>query len=702
MDAPQSIRRTLGRSRQRTCVIFALCALWAVLFAIFAGWLSLGPLELAELSLQDTVVRHGVRAATPTDYVFLALDEASLELSQLEPEEIEASPALTAMAAEFPWSRAVYAEAIEKILAAGAKVVVLDAHFPLPGAGDEKLRATLAAHPGRVVIASLYADTEFSSEQHADLFHPPSDTILPTDSAVAVGFANFWPEPDRVVRGAHYRMSDGDMLGDARVGGEVRQSLGALALQHAGLREDLPAFGLMRFSTPGSFPVVPMWQIFVPDFWSSNLKDGEVFRDKIVLFGPLAARFRDFVRTPVGTLSGPEVHLHAMAAAQLGAFYRRAAPGLVAATCLVMGLLAFGTNLLVRRPLAAFGVLCLLLVGYWGLALLLFNYAAFVPGMFYPSAALVMAGLTAFAYDFSLERREKARVRRSLERYVSRDLVRELLDQDSDFLAQLGGTRKEVAVLFSDLRGFTALSEKADPAVLVSNLNEYLAGMVEIVFRHRGTLDKFIGDAVMAVWGTVGSAGLRGDCVRAVQAALDMLAAVESLSRVWAARGVPGLKVGIGLHHGPAIFGNIGSELKMEPTVIGDTVNLTSRMESLTKRYHQTLLVSDEVVAAVGGEFSFRTIDTVRVVGRQTPVTIWTVPVDRDGQASRPSWLERHEEGWGHYRARRFAEALACFEEALAISPDDYMLLEMAGRCRRLIEEPPGPEWEPVVNLVSK
>ncbi|MFZ4482966.1 MAG: CHASE2 domain-containing protein [Chthoniobacterales bacterium] len=702
MAAPSRIRRKLGRSHRRTGVIFLLCAAWAVLFALFAGWLNVGPLELAELSLQDTVVRHGVRAATPADYVFLALDEASLELSQLEPEEIEASPALTAMAAEFPWSRVVYAEAIEKMLSAGAKVVVLDAHFPLPHTGDEKLRATLAAHPGRVVIASLYADTELSSARHANLFHPPSDTVLPENSAGAVGFANFWPEPDRVVRGAHYRMSDGQMLDDARVGGGVRSSLGALALQHAGLREDLPAFGLVRFSTPGSFPVVPLWQIFVPDFWSSNLKDGEIFRDKIVFFGPLAARFRDFVRTPVGTLSGPEVHLHAMAAAQLDEFYRRAAPGLVAATCLLMGLLAFGTNLLVRRPLAAFGVLGLLLLGYGGLALLLFNYAAFVPGMFYPSATLVFAGLTAFAYDFSLERREKARVRRSLERYVSRDLVHELLDHDSDFLSQLGGTRKEVAVLFSDLRGFTALCERSDPAVLVGNLNEYLASMVEIVFRHRGTLDKFIGDAVMAVWGTVGSVGSSGDCARAVQAALDMLAEVVRLGRDWEARGVSGLHVGIGIHHGPAIFGNIGSELKMEPTVIGDTVNLTSRMESLTKRYHQPLLVSDAVVDLTRGAFPFRTIDTVRVVGRQNPVTIWTVPVGEDGRAFLPDWLESNEQGWVHYRARRFAEALVCFEEALGLAPDDHCLHEMAGRCRSLMHDPPGPEWQPVVNLESK
>ena len=222
--------------------------------------------------------------------------------------------------------------------------------------------------------------------------------------------------------------------------------------------------------------------------------------------------------------------------------------------------------------------------------------------------------------------------------------------------------------------------------------------MVEIVFRHRGTLDKFIGDAVMAVWGTVDSAGRREDAVRAVQAALDMLSAVGQMREAWAKRGLPELRLGIGVHYGPVIFGNIGSELKMEPTVIGDTVNLASRLESLTKQYGLELLLSDPVAAAAEGAFRFRTIDTVRVVGRQAPVTIFTVV---DG-AETPAWLERHERGWTHYRGREFREAGECFAECARLGLDDACLRQMLARCRELAANPPGEAWEPVRQMEGK
>jgi adenylate cyclase len=397
-------------------------------------------------------------------------------------------------------------------------------------------------------------------------------------------------------------------------------------------------------------------------------------------------------------LPGPEIHLHAMAAAREGAFYRRAAPWVVALTCLGAGLAAWAASMMCRRPLAALAVLALILVGYGAAALLIYNTLEFLPGIFLPALSLVTAGLTAFAYDFSLERREKTRVRKSLERYVSRDVVRELLDSENDLLAQLGGTRKDVAVLFSDLRGFTALSENADPAELVANLNEYLAAMVEIVFRHRGTLDKFIGDAVMAVWGTVDSAGRREDAVRAVQTALDMLSAVAEMRKAWAKRGSPELRLGIGVHYGPVIFGNIGSELKMEPTVIGDTVNLASRLESLTKRYGVELLVSDAIVSAAGDAFAFRTIDTVRVVGRSKPVTIYTAFAPEE----KPAWLERHEQGWREYRAREFAKAGQSFQACASMGLEGICLQEMIARCCELALQAPDAAWEPVTQMETK
>ncbi len=705
MSATPSRKPRVRRSRRRPLVLLAICGFWAAVFVILCGPVALGPLELADLALQDAVVRHGARTATPPDFVFLAVDEPSMDLSQLDPDEIAASPALRLMSQAFPWSREVYALVIEKLLAAGAKAVVLDVHFPGPGSGDGALRETLARHGDRVVLASLYDDSGMGAGHTASQYRPPSDSVLPPseDATSLVGFANFWPDTDRVVRAAHYRITAADLLGgEAGPGDAQHQSLAALALSKSGLGGDLPASGMMRFCAPGAFATVPLWTLFVPDTWDVNLRGGEFFRDKVVLLGPLAARFRDHFRTPVGTLPGPEIHLHAMAAGMAGSFYRRFSTAAVMASCMAMAALAFAINWLPRRPLTSLGLLALLLAGFAAFALLLYSRFGLLPGLLYPAATLVAAGLTCFAYDFSLERRERARVRRSLERYVSRDVVQDLLDRENDLLEQLGGTRKEVAVLLSDVRGFTKLAERADPAILVRDLNEYLGGMVEIVFRHAGTLDKFIGDAVLAVWGTVNTAGPREDAARAVGAALDMLAAVARLRAKWLARGGTDLALGIGIHCGPAIFGNIGSELKMEPTVIGDTVNLASRLESLTKRFGVPLLVSDAVVEATGDAFPYRTLGTVRVVGRSKPVAIFTVVLDGDARPSRPGWLAAHEEGWGHFRARRFAEAAESFAAASAGEPADAALQAMLAQCREFAAHPPGPDWEPVVNMESK
>jgi len=704
----------LGKARARPMRLFLICGIWAVLFALLGSVLPLAPLELAEHALQDAVVRHGLKNPTPRDLVFLALDESSMDLSQLEPDEIAASRALTLMREQFPWSRAVYAEIIEKILGARAKAIVLDIHFPSPGEGDDELRAALQRHGQRTVIASIYEDTG-ASRSLAAQFRPPADSVLPDGRpGGVVGFASFWPEPDKVVRGAHYRVSDALLLGELQLGkrqlrgrksghaGERRESLGAAALRKAGASARVPDAGLIRFCEPGSFPVVPLYSIFVPDMWRSNLRDGAFFRDKIVLLGPTASRFRDFFRTPIGTRPGPEIHLHAIAAAATGAFYTRAGAGLVAATCLAMGLIAWIVNLSFNRPLRALGFLGLVLILYAGGALLLYNHADFIPGLLYPSLALAFAGLTAFGYDFSLERREKARVRRSLERYVSRDVVKELLDNESGLLGQLGGVRQDVAVLFSDVRGFTALSERAEPEVLVAQLNEYLAEMVGIVFRHHGTLDKFIGDAVMAVWGTVTSDGPRGDCLRAVRAALAMLETVENMRRRWKTEARTELELGIGLNFGPAIFGNIGSEEKMEPTVIGDAVNLASRLEGTTKQYGVSIVLSGAVADHVRGEIPVRRLDIVRVKGRAAPVEIFTVPLDAEGRAITPAWLQRHEEGWGHYRARAFREAAACFADCASAGLDDANLRQMLARCEELAARPPAHEWEPVTRLESK
>jgi adenylate cyclase len=216
--------------------------------------------------------------------------------------------------------------------------------------------------------------------------------------------------------------------------------------------------------------------------------------------------------------------------------------------------------------------------------------------------------LLALVSDVGIEQVERKRVRRTLERYVSRDVVHELLDNPKLYLHSLGGVVRPATVLFSDIRGYSHVSAKTDPQALVGQLNEYLTAMVECVFRHRGTLDKFIGDAVMAVWGTTQTQGAREDASNAVRAALEMKKALAELNHKWRARGLPPLRIGIAVNHGPVVVGNIGSPQRMEFTVVGDAVNTSWRLQELTKICGADLVIGETVAALVAEEFDLESL----------------------------------------------------------------------------------------------
>jgi adenylate cyclase len=217
--------------------------------------------------------------------------------------------------------------------------------------------------------------------------------------------------------------------------------------------------------------------------------------------------------------------------------------------------------------------------------------------------------------------RERELYRQQFGRYVSRQIADKILaNPEKSFW---DAERRRVTILFSDIRGFTAMSEKAPPEVIVARLNEYLALMIDIVFKHEGTLDKFIGDAVMALFGAPLSLG--NDEERAVRAAVDMQKAAADLSWRWSKQGLPEFKIGIGIHTGEIVVGNIGSEKRMEYSAIGDAVNLASRLESLNKEYKTSTLISEETYNAVKKIAETRFVDNVNVRGRTEPVTIYEV-----------------------------------------------------------------------------
>jgi adenylate cyclase len=331
----------------------------------------------------------------------------------------------------------------------------------------------------------------------------------------------------------------------------------------------------------------------------------------------------------------------------------------------------------------------------------LYDHGLIIP-VFSPMFSLLGAGFLFSAIEQVLDRVEKQRFRSTLERYVSRDIVRELLDNRDSFLNVLGGARKEITLLFSDVRGFTTLTESADAQQLVLQLNEYFNAMVGIVFAEHGTLDKFIGDAVMAHWGGIVTEGKERDACHAVSTGLAMRSALTRLNVGWKQRGMTELQFGIGINHGEAIVGNLGCEAKMEVSAIGDCVNTASRLEGATKEYHLDLLIGASVAELVREKFVLRSVDLLQVKGKTRPIEVFTVLRARNGASADEEWLVTYEEGIRLFRGRDFAAAAAKFERAATMRPADWLNDEYVRRSRFYAAEPPDSEWDGVYVMTKK
>jgi len=310
----------------------------------------------------------------------------------------------------------------------------------------------------------------------------------------------------------------------------------------------------------------------------------------------------------------------------------------------------------------------------------------------------LFSSIFSLGYDFVLERLDKQRTRRTLERYVSKNLVEEILDNPGGYYSSLKGVRIPATVLFSDIVGFTSLTEHAEPEPLVKQLNEYLTQMTKAVFDNGGTLDKFIGDAVMAVWGNVRSKGKAEDAKMAVRAALDMRRELWELNADWFKQGIAPFAIGMGINQGDVVVGNIGSHEKADPTVIGDAVNLASRLEGLTRIYGTDILLGATVSDLVRDEFHIRSVARVQVKGKTEPVEISTVIGARSAaiDAKFVRRLETYEEAFQKFRQRDFHQAKILLSRFLEFYPLDVLAKMYLERSLEYEQAPPDEAWNAV------
>jgi adenylate cyclase len=427
----------------------------------------------------------------------------------------------------------------------------------------------------------------------------------------------------------------------------------------------------------------------------------QLFKDKLVLIGPTAMGIGDMAVTPFQQMGFPGVEVHANFIDNIlyNHFIRRdLRENLIDIAVLVLFSLGAGLVLSAVPPVRATVIVLMLLGGFFWMTYYLFSAYRIWIAAFLPSAALTVNYAGIISYRFFFEEREKRKVRGAFTQYVPPGLISQIMQRPE--LLRLGGEEKEITAMFSDIRGFTALSEGLSPTSLVEILNEYLSEMTDVIFKHWGTLDKYIGDAIMAFWGA--PYPQQDHAVLACRAALEMQQALIKLQNRWDLQGRPRIDIGVGINTGVMVVGNMGSKKRFNFTIMGDNVNLASRLEGTNKTFGTRLIISENTYQEVRSEMLVRELDLIRVKGKLKPVKIFELVGTVAEEDQHRDRIERFGRGLQAYREGLWATALGIFESMARDYPQDGPTHVFAKRCHDFLLQPPEGVWDGVYVMKTK
>lgn len=630
----------------------------------------------------------------------------------------------------WPWDRKVTAALINGLHYYGAKTIALDMIFSEPSNKDSD--SALAGEIKRAggVIAGYYFRHEEEGQQASGtpLVEPskikimkiregvtevPIETFPEAEANIpeisyasrSMGYFNIIPDADGLTRKSNLLILHE---------GEVYPSLALSALRHYFAGEivlEVAIYGVDRllagdrqipvdeagrltlnfYGPGGTFKTVS-----AVDVIKKRLEPGSL-RDALALVGPTEVGIADVRATPIDpVLPGVEIHATVAASVMENKYLFRDArvQGIEIAFIVLFPIALAGLLSLARRTFLALAYFLLSAGLYMFANYILFERYMLDTVILYPLVSVTLCYLGSEAYRNLIEEQKSRFLKKAFTSYVSPDLVGEII-KNPDIL-QLGGEKREITVLFSDIRGFTTISEKLSPENLVLLLNQYLGPMTNIVLSRKGTLDKYIGDAIMAIY----NAPLRIDdhSALACRSALDMMEKLSELNAGFKAKGMMEIDIGVGINTGDAIVGNMGTDVRFDYTAIGDTVNLASRLEGMCKVYKTHIVVSEFAVAKVGSinDFRFRELDLIKVKGKDKPVKICELALPYTTAET----IRGFEEALGLYRSKRFGEACGIFKKLSEAG--DKPSGVFAERCAEFAETPPPDDWDGVYVAKSK
>src|SRR5271165_2309460 len=519
---------------------------------------------------------------------------------------------------------------------------------------------------------------------------PDSDGTVRSEPVIIEFDKAYYPSLDIATTLAYTNASLDKVAVVFNQGGLSRVNLGAVTVP-------TDPWGMVQIDFHGPTDTYPTYSI--ADVVQRRLSP-ELFRDKIVLLGPPATGIADTRPTPFdGAFPGVEVHANFIDNLLNGAFIRRGARENLL-DMLFIFLFSIPIALVISTMRPARSALLLLVAAS---AFVFFAYHEFAVqrvwlAMFLPLATLFGTYSTVVSYSYFFEEREKKAVRGAFQQYMAPEVIAQVLDRPE--LLRLGGEEKRLTAMFADIRGFTSLSEGLTPTALVDLLNEYLSEMTEIIFSHQGTLDKYIGDAIMAFWGAPLETADHAE--RACRAALGMSAAMERLQDRWEKQGRPRIDIGIGINTGPMLVGNMGSARRFNYTIMGDDVNLASRLEGVTKTFGTRLIINQTTWEEVRTKMVTRELDLIRVKGKKKPVAIYQVLAPVEDRMHYADLVDRFEEALACYRGGNWRAARELFQALHADYPNDGPIRTFNARCATFAEEPPRGVWDGVYEMTTK
>ncbi len=707
------------------------------------------PLKRAELSLLDLrFQRRGTRRSA---------SDSSIVIVEISQESFKSLPD------KWPWPKSYYTRLVRNLKRAGAAAIGVDVVFttsdPEASASERKFRDAIH-DAGNVILAGsietrqrLYVKHE-QDENYGNVF---------IDSMARFGLVNIRPDVDGILR--RYMPIVYDAGRDRRVPAfsvavlntyfqqpvHATPEVTAGAFRYAGReipKYDLSSFLINYTGSSGIFQRVNIADVLddedfqtveelshpgesintfddttlIPSFDGHGfvpagyLYNG-MFQGKIVLIGSTMPEDKDLFPTPIGEgrqegdneMFGVEVHANVIRQVLDRDFIRR--EPLWMSVLVVIGLSAITFSLTaglksIRTPYSALieilgiaTVVSEMSIIYW-VAMKLFINANFAADMMSPFLAVAFSYVASTVYNYITERKQKVLIKGMFSHYVNATIVDELVLHPEKL--RLGGERKELTVLFSDIENFTQISERVSPEYLITILNEYLNVMTAIIFGNQGTLDKYEGDAILAFWGA--PIPQTDHALRACRAAVEMQQALTALREMWKNEGKPLFHVRIGINTGEMIVGNMGGTSRFDYTVIGDSVNLGSRLEGANKQYRTGIMISEHAYRKVEGNIVVRELDLLVVAGKTEPIRVYElIGMSNDGVPFQQlQSMGFYTTGLRLFRERQWQGAIEMFEKALNILPNDYPSQLYIERSRAYLTAPPPRDWNGVFVLQSK